>query len=279
MKLNKHTLSLSLFALLPLASPAAVVTWAPSVNLFAGGNNNAFISQNGTFLVGFNGGTTAATTTVGTSVFTAADSAAVNAGITGSGVTVSATNNNQAGPTTFNDGEFNSVGDVFNLINSAVFGVASGLGTVSLSGLTIGNTYEMQILVNDARGGGGAGIRDIEWKVGFNDGAGGTTIAGLADLTNRPFNNNGDPNLAGDFIIGTFVADATTQSFTYGATRGNNPGDEFDLGGALTQISGGQTQINAFQLRETAVAPPVPEPTTTALFGLGGLALLLRRRK
>jgi hypothetical protein len=43
---------------------------------------------------------------------------------------------------------------------------------------------------------------------------------------------------------------------------------DFNLGGDL------DAPINGFQLIET-----VPEPSTTALLGLGGLALILRRRK
>tara|TARA_B110000908_G_scaffold168580_1_gene223789 strand:+ start:1860 stop:2567 length:708 start_codon:yes stop_codon:yes gene_type:complete len=48
-----------------------------------------------------------------------------------------------------------------------------------------------------------------------------------------------------------------------------------DAGGnVLVQASGsGYETINGFQIR------PIPEPTTTALLGLGGLALILRRRK
>ncbi|BDS07070.1 hypothetical protein NT6N_21100 [Oceaniferula spumae] len=48
--------------------------------------------------------------------------------------------------------------------------------------------------------------------------------------------------------------------------RGAGNGDPEDFGRA---------PINAFQL----VTVPVPEPSTTALLGLGGLALVLRRRK
>ena len=70
--MNKFLSSTAILAMLPMASSAATITWAPSVNLFAGGNNSDFISQNGDFVVGFNGGTTAVATTVGTSVFQSA---------------------------------------------------------------------------------------------------------------------------------------------------------------------------------------------------------------
>lgn len=243
---------------------AGTITWLPSVNLFAGGDNNNFISQNGTFVVGFNGGTTSATTTIGDSVFTAVNQATITgAGHTGGGVTLTSDFINDAGPTTFQDGEF-TVGDVSGLINSGLWSGTS----FTMSGLTVNQQYEMQILVNDARGGTGAGTRDTLWEVGFNDGVGGTTIAGKADLNNRPFNDSGDPNLAGDYIIGTFTAMTTTQTFDFAATRAG-----YTIGDDLTNVNAGQAQINAFQLRA------IPEPSSLALLGLGSLFLAKRRRR
>ncbi|MDB4554774.1 hypothetical protein N9Z94_03230, partial [Akkermansiaceae bacterium] len=226
--------------------PAAEITWQPSVDMFAGGNNEAFISTNGSFIAGFNGGTTAVTSTANGVTFTAVTFGDINTGITGvGGVGVSADFGNHAGPTTFGDGEFDGIDSISNLLNSAVYAGTS----MTLTGLTEGQEYEMQILINDARGGGGAGIRDEEWEMGFSDGVnnliGIDQIAAVASLTNRPFNDNTSPNLVGDYIIGTFVADATgTQTFSFVATRsGHNVGD------VLTNVNGGQAQFNAFQLR------------------------------
>lgn len=58
----------------------------------------------------------------------------------------------------------------------------------------------------------------------------------------------------GEFVIGTFTASGTTQDFVIG-------------GGPA------QNHVNAF------VVASVPEPSSAALLGLGGLALIMRRRK
>jgi len=250
---------------IPWKAEAAVITWNSSVDLFSGGNNANFVSNREDFIVGFNGGTSSSTQTFGDSVFTATTSAVLSTtGVTGGGVTVTGNFTNQAGPTTFGDGEFTGIGTIFDLLNSAVYDGDQ----LNLAGLTIGKKYEMQIMVNDARGGTNAGIRDQAWQVGFNDGNGGTTITGLASLTNRPLNDSTSNATAGDYIIGTFIADATTQSFNFGATRSG-----FSLGDVLSSPNSGQAQFNAFQLRQ------IPEPTRAVLLGLGFVTLVMRRRR
>ena len=256
---------------------ASIITWDPSVDLFAGGANTSFVSQNGTFVAGFNGGAAAVTQTVGDTTFTALDNVALNNGTTIGGVTLTGNFTGSAGPTTFGGGRLGPDPTATALINSAVF-----QGTnLTLSGLTVGNTYEVQILVNDARG-GGASVRDEEWQNAYNDGNGGTTITGIAQLNNRAFNDGADPANDGDFIIGTFVAAAGgTQSIDFIASRGNDPTQTLDLGGtfgAAQNFNAGQAQINAFQLREIAIANVVPEPGT-ASFLLGGLLIGFAKRR
>ena len=258
------------------ATHAQVISWMPSVDLFAGGDNDDFISQNGDFVVGFNGGATPTSVSVGDSVFapaTLAELGSAGSGISGGGVTVNGNFTGQTGGGTFGDGRFTG-GTVSSLITPGLFEGTN----LTLTGLIPGTTYETQILINDARGGGGAGIRDEEWQVAFNDGNGGTTITGIAQLTNRPFNTAADPNIEGDFIIGTFVADSTgTQSIDFIASRGNVTAQELDLGGAFgpaQNFNAGQAQINAFQLRAIAV----PEPASATLL-LGGLLLGLSKRR
>ena len=258
----------------------AQITWSPSVNLIAGGDNTDFISQNGTFVLGINPG--GADTTVGTAVFT-------NLGglenmelirdtsgpltSTQNGVTFSGDFDNLQASFTFAQGEFTDAAvGVNDLIATACWNhnFSVDTDTVTLTGLTPGDTYELQILVNDARGGGGGGVRDERWFVAFTNGDD-NLVGGTARISNRPFNDGGSPGMAGDFIIGTFVAaDSGTQTFRMSATRGNSFGDDpattpievierdqFIIGETIDIASndpagapaGGQTQINALQLR------------------------------
>jgi len=245
---------------------ADIITWQSSVDLIAGGNNDAFISTNGTPVLAFSGGVpTTGFQTVNTVDFFNIDSAGLMAGFTGGGVTVSSdTFSNQAGPTTFGDGEFSGNVPLFNTIAG---------NSITFNGLTVGQIYEIQVLVNDARGGTNAGIRDTEWEVGFTDGVT-NLIAAEADLTNRPFNDSTSGAVVGDFIIGTFTANSTTKSFNIGASRGGlSVGDDV----VAANINNGQAQINALQLRDLGTA--VPEPSSLAILSLMGLGMSVRRRK
>jgi hypothetical protein len=139
--------------------------------------------------------------------------------------------------------------------------------TVNFTGLTFGNTYEIQIWASDTNtilgdaankglllGNGAANVNpdvnnDTMLLYEYADGAG----AGVQGL-------------GGQYGTGTFVANATTQSFnvrTY-----NN---------LLTTPSATSTDhfSNGWQIRDLGV---IPEPSTALLGGLGLLALLRRRR-
>jgi len=136
-----------------------------------------------------------------------------------------------------------TAGDEVALLSSAFYGGAVGAGN-QLEGLTIGNTYIVQYLLVDNRA--------IFAGRTMHFAPDGSTWGPTYDYT-----SNGATPYA-RLIETTFVADATTQAYRTG-------------------IQGSaEMQTNAFQLREVAV---VPEPSSTALIGLGGLALILRRRK
>ncbi|BDS08806.1 hypothetical protein NT6N_38460 [Oceaniferula spumae] len=138
-----------------------------------------------------------------------------------------------------------------------------GIGTanLTLNGLTIGRLYQVQLLVaHDTRG----CCADRQYEIGFGDND--FTSGGTPQILTRS-NSQNDTNLTTNngfgTIVGTFVADDLTQviSFRSNTQDGNNADDQDPA------LSG------------YVVLQSVPEPSSTALLGLGGLALILRRRK
>jgi len=137
-------------------------------------------------------------------------------------------------------GTFGSDADVQSVIH---FHNAAAAYSLDFSGLKANTEYQIQILgIHDNRTAGGIDLRTTVWNT-----AGGTASAGLV-------RGNGES------IIGSFTTGAaeTTQLITATNTVGVDPG------------------VSGFVLREIVT---VPEPSSTALLGLGGLALILRRRK
>ncbi|SHK42665.1 PEP-CTERM protein-sorting domain-containing protein/Myxococcales GC_trans_RRR domain-containing protein/MYXO-CTERM domain-containing protein [Rubritalea squalenifaciens DSM 18772] len=124
---------------------------------------------------------------------------------------------------------------------------SSGADTISLSGLTIGQTYRIQALVFDGRGSAGITGRTVSFD-GIDQGQYANGVSGVTW---------GD----GLLVTGTFTADATDQDFTIEAFDGAS-----SVGG----------QLNALLVHNTTA---IPEPTSTAFVGLAGLGLLLRRRR
>lgn len=129
--------------------------------------------------------------------------------------------------------------DEVNLLNSFTWGNTQGIG-FELRGLSIGQEYTIQALVVDNRGSFTG--RQLHFEP---DG----TAWGQLPLVD--YTSNGSPAYA-RIVEATFTADGTTQAFRTG-------------------IQGtGEIHFNALQLRA------VPEPSSLAFLGLGGL-LMLRR--
>jgi hypothetical protein len=132
------------------------------------------------------------------------------------------------------------------LMNAADYAMASGATAqpldVTLGGLTLGATYQVEIWVNDAR-------------TGFN------TRSETAGPTTLQFQVSATGN--GQFETGTFTATGTSQMFV--------------LQGSDTVHPFSASQLNAIELLQTS---SVPEPATFALTGgiLALSSLLLRRR-
>ena len=116
--------------------------------------------------------------------------------------------------------------------NSAAGGVA--VLSYNLEGLIVGQTYQIQVWSNDSRDVSGA-------KKG-----GSTYASSGGDSVTLQFNNTNVLGGLGQYAVGTFTADAATQTFTITA---------FD-----TSSGSYNTQINALQLRA------IPEPKTSCLF-------------
>ena len=131
----------------------------------------------------------------------------------------------------FENGGLGAVGEI--ILGGWWGGDVGNTATLTLTGLTIGNLYEVQIFANDARNG-----IDEGFVTTLGDGEGG---AGLAlELNNLP---NG--SAAGDFGLGTFTADSTTQTI--------------ELAGFLNgSDNSGRLQVNAIQLRNIELVELLP---------------------
>lgn len=240
----------------------ALISWS-STNLFQGSTTEDFVSLNGTLAVAYNAtnlNTGGVNTTVNGVNFVATETGTTLAGATGETITLNGGGNNQGA---FGDGQFTSNGPIFNLLSGGSFNISS----VTLDNLEVGAVYEIQTFVHDARNSRANAVSS--YSDGVNDGPVDGLVVNLNNI------NTGDPFVelpgggTGDFAIGTFTADATTQSF---AVFGDD-----DSSNGITFASGNsQSAINAIQLR---LVTPAPEPSSSLLLGLAGTALLLRRRK
>jgi hypothetical protein len=179
---------------LPFSTQAADVTWGTAQTVV----NNTDIQSSGlTGLAGVNfGAATIATTTVnngsvdvdfkgmtGTAQVTLANNVTVEA----SGYNFFVACSAPAGVT----------GD-YRTVMTRHMGVGGGAGTITLGGLSFGTEYQIQAYIT----GSDANISTISGSPSLTAGGG-----------NNPNNNNG----FGQWIVGTFIADGTTQSLTHTA--------------------------------------------------------------
>lgn len=124
---------------------------------------------------------------------------------------------------------------------------SAGNGAINFTGLTSGQDYLIQFTFSDNRAnlsGGTSG--DVFNLWGNGDGS------GSADFTTVDVLNDAQ------LVTGRFTASGTTQDFYIDQQTNVGTFDGF---------------FGSMQLRA------VPEPSSTALLGLGGLALIMRRRK
>lgn len=232
----KLALTVSILGAFTTIGQAATVTFGTPTAIVGASD----ISLDGTLLsataLDFDGNT-ASDTTVNGVLFVAGTYGGVSAPghtINGSNVTLFESGGLPAlpGPTTGDTG-YNELMLHLSFLNSA-----DGARPITLTGLTEGHTYQFQIWSGQGTAGGAWDNSETT----FSDG-----------LTSVVVDSR-------QYVLGTFVADATTeQDLTWsGVDSPSNAG-----------------LINGIQIRTIAV----PEPSSTALLGLGGLALILRRCK
>lgn len=219
----------------------ALPTTAATVSFSTASYTTGGISTNGTFI----GALTAfSTTTVNTVEFTGINAAGANVGDVALSGGVSVDIFNQNVNNVSNVGVDDSGSDA--LRDDALAGggsVGDATGTLGFRGLTINQQYEFQLILSDLR------FTNNDVDIWFNQ----ADNSGTADID--------DLSIKGDGVIitGTFTADSADQDMYIVqtvTTHGSFPGF-----------------MSSMQLRA------VPEPSSTALLGLGGLALILRRRK
>ncbi len=215
-RVNKYTVALATSTAMMASASAATIAWGEFDLDAAPGE----ISTNGTSIEALN--------LVNTDAREATDTTTIN------GVVFTATNlfdTGYNGDNTFGVSTGDANLDLLYLQASYNYGSTT---PITLTGLTIGNEYELQSFF-------GTSLRPL-MNVGD-----GITIQKTSSGTVEN----------GAWIIGTFTADATTQNFhsSSGSTSRNN-------------------FMSGYQLRDIS---SVPEPSSTALIGLGALALILRR--
>ena len=252
----KHLLKLAFLSALAAvfavpASAQAQIVWQGTVNIFQGDPSadslpfldESFVSTTGTLFTAVNAGPLSPT--VNGVTFTAfpefnGTNPDPQQDFISDIVTVTSARGNA---TAFNNndlGEFGGNVAAEELLESGFFQIDS----ITLSGLTEGDQYQIQIFGNDAR----VGVRSNDFFLGLSDGVDNTAVAGQLQLSNRPPGAapgtlvEGESFL-GDTIIGTFTAGA--EPLTIALFGSNNGGDTF----ASDDNNLGTSQINAIQVR------------------------------
>lgn len=187
-----------------------------------------------------------------------------------------------ASAATISLGEFNNDGDLegYTRANIPVFGVASG----SLNGTVSAGSADPQLFKNFTNNGGaiaptaGSTFTTLEFRVQETDDLTGLPLAtfdplGLIFIANGTIYANGTN--PGDFTAtpsGDGYFTVTADISALGSTPISNI--------RLDPVGGAGVQNNTFSVDYIRVNDTfIPEPASMALLGLGGLAMLTRRRK
>ncbi|MGJ8645113.1 MAG: sulfatase-like hydrolase/transferase [Luteolibacter sp.] len=212
---------------------AAPITWGPATAISTGSGNSSDVSTNGSVVEAYNG--------VGNDQIGTATNVIVN------GVTFTPTTSLlNEDPKNGGSNDFSSTtngGDASydTLLSTLEYGGGDGVVTLTIGDgdgntattgvglLTIGEDYEIQVWFSDTRN---------DRVMTFGDGNGG----GLGNVV----------YLNDQYAIGTFTADASTQTLTLDSGNTGSGSPNF-----------GQSHITAYQIRKAVTGPP-PPPTTPA---------------
>lgn len=222
-----------------ISTNAAVVTWGAASNITGDANVIKTGALVGAFNVGDTGVTTATVNGVAFNPFAVPNSAAIGQSVSVGSFTLATTDQFLSLP----NGTFGSAAAPFtglsagyqNLLGSATLTATPAPFTLTMSGLTLNNVYQFQWFANTSAPGAQLHL---------------ATAGNTSTLNDNTTNLDGG---LGQFAVGTFVADASSQVITFSPS-----------GGAFQSA-----QLNGFQLRNVG---PVPEPGS-ALVGMLTLGL------
>ena len=249
MRPNHSTFVLRVFAALILLTPALVPTYAPAADINWGVQQqitgNSDVSTNGSLIGAFNVGDTGVPGTTVNGVTFQSFAAPGGNGMSGNFTMTpgggGVFNSNTAGGSTMPP-FINLSPQYQTLLSSYVVPLFSPV-TLTISGLTVGGQYQFEFWSNKSSDMFGYQI----------------TATGGNNSISLGSNTGGAVGGLGQFVVGSFTADAVTQNISF-----IGDGD----GGFL----------NAFQLRQI----PVPEPRLgipTLVLVFGGLVYISRRAK
>lgn len=242
MKTAKSILAVvSAFALISSTSHAAIITWGLPTNI----SGDSDVSTAGTLFQAANVGD-------GTTPSPTINGVTFPAFVMGSGPSFTLGDFTLACPSWINgysgygygSGPFSGLSSAYQgLLGYGNYGNAAAVVmTLTITNLTIGNSYQFQWWVNDSR---------QVW-------AGQTVDATAGNSVTLDANTTEAAGGIGQHVLGTFVADGTSQTIDFQGNAGN------------------ATLQNAYQLRDIT---PVPEPASATLLMLGAAALAARRRR
>jgi hypothetical protein len=232
-------LAATILALIPASAHAASITWGIPTNI----TGDTDVSTTGSLIGAFNIGDTGVSSTTLNSVnfqgFAVPDnsSGATSGNFAMSTSTAFQSSNNAGGGA---NPPFSALSAQYQTLLGAVTLNSGGQPfTLTISGLTVGAQYAFQ------------------WWTDFSGGdANEFTTATAGDSVTLQSNTSSAVGGVGQFAIGTFTADAATQSITFGS----------NVSHAI---------LNGFQLREIAV----PEGSTLLLVALGSCVCLFTARR